>query len=66
MESAFRRPERVARLLVVDIAPVPYLEVESIRGLIRLMLDLPLERIQSLKDANDALAPFVHVRTIVA
>jgi pimeloyl-ACP methyl ester carboxylesterase len=66
MELAFERPELLRRLVVVDIAPVAYVEVESIRSLIRALLDLRLEEVQSLKQADELLSASVRDAAIRA
>ena len=54
MWLALTRPERVARLMVVDIAPVRY--AGSLGELMDAMLALPLERIERRAEADTLLA----------
>lgn len=57
MTLALTRPQLVERLVVVDIAPVPY--AHDHRGLIRALLSLDLSAVRSRRDADVALAPAV-------
>lgn len=55
MLTALRHPELVERLVVVDIAPVPYGHMEEFTGYINGMLGMDLEAIRSRVDADEAL-----------
>lgn len=57
MQFAFRAPERVRRLLLVDIAPVAYPDepFAPLEGL----LAIPLERLDSRRQADEILAAYV-------
>jgi len=57
MAAALRHPARVTRLLVADIAPVPYPPRNA--GIARAMLDLPLAPGLTRPTADAALAPSV-------
>jgi len=54
MNFALAHPERVSRLVVVDIAPRPY-NLEHYK-LVNAMVELPLATLKSRQDADDALA----------
>jgi esterase len=58
MRLAMHRPELIERLIVVDIAPVPY-HNEHYSGYVEAMLKLPLDRITRRADADAALKPVI-------
>ncbi len=58
MTVALTRPERVARLLVLDIAPVRYVDHDH-RPLIRALRGLDLTRVRFRRDADALLAPAI-------
>ena len=55
MLTALRHPEIVERLVVVDIAPVPYAHLDEFAGYIDGMLALDLEAVRNRADADAAL-----------
>lgn len=55
MLTALRHPEVVERLVVVDIAPVPYDHLDEFAGYIDGMLALDLTKIRNRADADAAL-----------
>ena len=59
MVLALRHPRLVARLCVVDVAPVAYAHGSEFRGYVRAMQALDLATLQSRADADEALAPAV-------
>jgi pimeloyl-ACP methyl ester carboxylesterase len=58
MRLALLRPELVARLIVVDIAPVPY-HNDHYSGFIAAMLQLPLDRLERRDEADRLLKPVI-------
>jgi len=58
MRLALTRPELLARLVVVDIAPVPY-HNEHYSGYVEAMLSLPLDQVTRRADADAALKPVI-------
>lgn len=59
MLTALRHPEVVARLVVVDIAPVTYRHMDEFTGYIDGMLDLDLAALGNRAEADEALRPAV-------
>ncbi len=59
MLAALRHPERIERLVVVDVSPVRYRSADEFRGFIDAMLAIDLERLGSRGDAAAALAAAV-------
>ncbi|SDS00967.1 alpha/beta fold hydrolase [Agrococcus carbonis] len=59
MLAALRHPERVERLVVVDVSPVQYRSADEFRGFIDAMLGMDLGAIGSRADADAALADAV-------
>jgi pimeloyl-ACP methyl ester carboxylesterase len=66
MALALTQPDRVRRLLVADIAPVPYTHGDSHRGLIAAMRELDLSRITTRGEADEALAADIPAEAIRA
>jgi pimeloyl-ACP methyl ester carboxylesterase len=64
MVLALRHPELVARLCVVDVAPVGYRNGGEFAGYIRAMLDLDLDTIDQRSDAEEALRDAVPSPTV--
>jgi esterase len=58
MRLALTRPELIARLIVVDIAPVTYRN-EHHSGYVEAMLNLPLDRLTRRADADALLKPAI-------
>lgn len=56
MSLALLHPNHVRRLVVVDIAPVDYGHGETFRRLISAMRDLPLDELESRKQADELLS----------
>ncbi len=56
MTLALTRPETVTRLIVADIAPVPYGHQDENETIIDALLALPLDRLNSRAEADAALA----------
>ncbi len=59
MLAALRHPEKVERLVVVDVSPVQYRSADEFRGFIDAMLAIDLDAIASRGDADAALAEAV-------
>ncbi|GEK81680.1 alpha/beta fold hydrolase [Agrococcus baldri] len=59
MLAALRHPEKVERLVVVDVSPVEYRSAEEFKGFIDGMLGIDLGAIESRGDADAALAEAV-------
>lgn len=59
MLAALRHPEKVERLVVVDVSPVQYRSADEFRGFIDGMLAIDLDAIASRGDADAALAEAV-------
>ncbi|WP_413317931.1 alpha/beta fold hydrolase [Agrococcus sp. 1P02AA] len=59
MLAALRHPEKVARLVVVDVSPVEYRSADEFRGFIDAMLAIDLATIASRGEASAALEPAV-------
>ena len=55
MLVALRRPELVERLVVVDVAPVPYDHAVEFDGYIAAMQAIDLDRLERRSDADEAL-----------
>ena len=55
MLVALRHPERVERLAVVDVAPVPYQHTDEFRGYIEALQGLDLSSLDRRSDADAAL-----------
>ena len=64
MVLALRHPDLVARLCVVDIAPVDYGRTEEFGGYVEAMRGLDLESLHRRGDADAALADAVPNRTV--
>ena len=64
MVLALRHPELVARLCVVDIAPVDYDGSSEFGGYVEAMRGLDLEAIERRADAEEALSAQVTSRTV--
>lgn len=64
MLTALRHPERVERLVVVDVSPVEYRSAEEFRGFIDGMLAIDLSQIESRADADAALSEAVPNRGV--
>lgn len=64
MLVALQRPELVARLCVVDVAPVQYQHTDEFRGYIEAMQGLDLGRLERRGDADNALAEAVPNTTV--
>lgn len=64
MVLALRHPESVARLCVVDVAPVGYEHASEFAGYIEAMRDLDLSALKSRADADRALAEAVRSDTV--
>lgn len=64
MLTALRHPERVERLVVVDVSPVQYRSTDEFRGFIDGMLAIDLAQIESRADADAALSDAVPDRGI--
>jgi hypothetical protein len=60
MNFALNYPEYVSKLVVVDIAPVPYVP-DQIRRFTHAMANLDLQSIRSRKEADAALAKEIEV-----
>lgn len=56
MLAALRHPERIERLVVVDVSPVEYRSADEFRGFIDAMLAIDLDALSSRGDADAALA----------
>ncbi|MGR9053080.1 MAG: alpha/beta fold hydrolase [Gammaproteobacteria bacterium] len=54
MWFALNHPERLARLIVADIAPVAYRH--NFNGMLKAMMELPLEKIENRKQAEEILS----------
>ena len=59
MLAALRHPEKVERLVVVDVSPVQYRSADEFRGFIDAMLAIDLTQLGSRGDADAALAEAV-------
>lgn len=59
MLAALRHPERVERLVVVDVSPVAYRSSDEFRGFIDAMLAIDLDALGSRGEADAALATAV-------
>ncbi|HET8867027.1 MAG TPA: alpha/beta fold hydrolase [Agrococcus sp.] len=59
MLAALRHPEKVERLVVVDVSPVQYRSADEFRGFIDGMLAIDLDAIASRGEADAALADAV-------
>ncbi|MBA8795527.1 pimeloyl-ACP methyl ester carboxylesterase [Friedmanniella endophytica] len=59
MALALRRPDLVARLVVVDIAPVVYDGISNFGDYVRAMRAVPLDRLQQRGEAEAVLEPLV-------
>ncbi|MCH1881840.1 alpha/beta fold hydrolase [Agrococcus sp. ARC_14] len=59
MLAALRHPEKVARLVVVDVSPVAYRSADEFRGFIDAMLGIDLGSLGSRADADAALSAAV-------
>jgi pimeloyl-ACP methyl ester carboxylesterase len=55
MLLALRHPDLVERLVIVDIAPVPYAHMDEFTGYIDGMLGMDLDAVRSRADADEAL-----------
>ena len=64
MVLALRHPELVARLCVVDIAPVDYGSSEEFQGYVEAMRGLDLDAVERRADADAALTEAVPNRTV--
>lgn len=64
MLTALRHPERVERLVVVDVSPVEYRSTDEFRGFIDGMLAIDLDQIESRADADAALSDAVPDRGV--
>jgi pimeloyl-ACP methyl ester carboxylesterase len=65
MRVAMLRPDLVRRLIIVDIAPVPYYN-ETYSVFIDAMLALDLKTIARLSEADQALAPVIAIDSLRA
>ena len=64
MLVALRHPELVERLVVVDVAPVPYDHATEFEGYIKAMRAIDLDNLQRRSDAEDALRDAVPSATV--
>lgn len=64
MLTALRHPDRVERLVVVDVSPVEYRSTDEFRGFIDGMLAIDLDQIESRADADAALRDAVPDRGV--
>jgi pimeloyl-ACP methyl ester carboxylesterase len=64
MLVALRHPELVERLVVVDVAPVPYDHASEFEGYITAMRAVDLDTLQRRSQAEDALREAVPNRTV--
>lgn len=62
MWLALREPERVGSLVVADIAPIAY--GERFEGLLRAMVDMPLEGLRDRRDADRRLGRTIASATL--
>ena len=62
MHFALAHPERICRLVVVDVAPVPY--AHDFDTIIEAMLSLPLAQLSSRKEADAFLASRIAAGTL--
>lgn len=66
MLSALRHPERVERLVVVDMSPVSYKGLTTFGKYVEGMRALDVSAVQSRADATEALMPYVQSDSICA
>lgn len=66
MLVALQHPELVERLVVVDVAPVPYGNEDEFRGYISAMQELDLTALERRSDADAALETAIPNRTVRA
>jgi pimeloyl-ACP methyl ester carboxylesterase len=64
MLTALRHPELVERLVVVDVAPVPYDHAAEFEGYIRAMRAIDLDTLERRSEAEDALREAVPNPTV--
>jgi pimeloyl-ACP methyl ester carboxylesterase len=64
MLTALRHPELVERLVVVDVAPVPYDHAAEFEGYITAMRAIDLDTLERRSDAEDALREAVPSPTV--